>query len=54
MKVAIIGHCSAYLGDAQSFLQPLHADVTVFNPDHFNLVTILDRSHPLSGRHVID
>ncbi|KAM9975195.1 hypothetical protein ACTFIW_008673 [Dictyostelium discoideum] len=48
------GKKTAYLGDAQQFLQPFHADITVLRKQNFNRDTILDRSHPLSGSHVID
>jgi hypothetical protein len=34
--------------------KPFHADITVLNKDHFNHDNALDRSHPLSGSHVID
>ncbi|KAN0019087.1 hypothetical protein ACTFIU_002289 [Dictyostelium citrinum] len=48
------GKKTSLLGDAQMLLQPYHADITVLNKDKFNRETILDRSHPLSGSHVID
>jgi hypothetical protein len=48
------GKKTMYLGDAQAYLQPFHAAVTVLNRDHFNFDTLLDRSHPLSGNPVID
>ncbi|MEH2382384.1 MAG: coactosin family protein [Nostoc sp.] len=48
------GKKTAFLGDAQAYLQPSHADVTVLNKDNLNRVTLLDRSSPLSGSHVID
>ncbi|EFA74937.1 hypothetical protein PPL_11971 [Heterostelium album PN500] len=48
------GKKTALLGDAQSFLQPFHADITVLNKDKFDRETVLDRSSPLSGSHVID
>ena len=44
----------AYQGDIQSFLQPFHTAVTITNKDHLNRKTLLDRSHPLSGSHIID
>lgn len=48
------GKKTAFLGDAQSYLQPFHADVTVLNKNNFTFENLLDRSHPLSGSHVID
>ncbi len=48
------GKKTAFLGDAQSILQPFHAEVTVLRRERFNHETLLDRSHPLSGSHVID
>ncbi|MBN3895726.1 MAG: hypothetical protein HWQ41_10775 [Nostoc sp. NOS(2021)] len=47
------GKKTAFLGDAQAYLQPFHGDVTVLNKDNFNWETLLDRSSPLSGSHVI-
>ncbi|KAK5579730.1 hypothetical protein RB653_009416 [Dictyostelium firmibasis] len=48
------GKKCALLGDAQNILQPFHADITVVNKRKFDRETVLDRSHPLSGSHVID
>jgi len=48
------GKKTAYLDDAESILQPFHAHVTVLNKERFTFENILDRSHPLSGNHVID
>jgi hypothetical protein len=48
------GKKTAFLGDAQAYLQPFHADVTVLNREKFTFENLLDRSHPLSGSHVID
>ncbi|KAN0023740.1 hypothetical protein ACTFIV_008127 [Dictyostelium citrinum] len=48
------GKKTSLLGDAQNFLQPYHADITVLNRERFNRDNVLDRSHPLSGSHVID
>jgi hypothetical protein len=48
------GKKTAFLGDAQAFLQPFHADVTVLNRNNFTFDSLIDRSHPLSGSHVID
>jgi hypothetical protein len=48
------GKKTAFLGDAQSYLQPFHSDVTVLNKNNFTLENLLDKSHPLSGSHVID
>ncbi|KAM9994962.1 hypothetical protein ACTFIY_001136 [Dictyostelium cf. discoideum] len=48
------GKKTAYIGDAQQLLQPFHADITVLNKAHFVRDAILERSHPLSGSHVID
>lgn len=45
---------SKYLDDAQSYLQPFHADVTVLNKDKFTFNTLLNKSSPLSSSHVID
>jgi len=47
------GKKTAFFGDAQAYLQPFHADITVLNKEHFNTNNVLDRSHPLSGSHVI-
>eukprot|EP00026_Physarum_polycephalum_P007131 Phypoly_transcript_07186.p2 GENE.Phypoly_transcript_07186~~Phypoly_transcript_07186.p2 ORF type:complete len:147 (+),score=30.40 Phypoly_transcript_07186:1165-1605(+) len=54
-NVSIIekGKKTANLGDAQGFLQPFHADITVLNKKKFNRDEILDKSAPLSGSHVI-
>ncbi|CAF1425077.1 unnamed protein product [Rotaria sordida] len=54
VAIAEKGKKSAHLGDVQTFLQPFHAEVTVHNKDNFNHQTVLDKSHPLSGSHVID
>jgi hypothetical protein len=43
-----------FLGDAQSYLQPFHADVTVSNKNNFTLENLLDKSHPNTGSKVID
>ncbi|XP_037027533.1 uncharacterized protein LOC119068161 [Bradysia coprophila] len=48
------GKKTAFLGDAESMLQPFHASITALNRDNFNDENIIDRSHPLSGSHVID
>ncbi|KJZ73469.1 hypothetical protein HIM_07025 [Hirsutella minnesotensis 3608] len=48
------GKKTPFLGDAQQYLQPYHADVTVLNKKNFDQDHLLDRSHPLSGSHVID
>jgi len=48
------GKKTALLGDAQALLQPYHADITVLNKAHFDKDHVLDRSHPMSGSHVID
>ncbi|KAH6879993.1 hypothetical protein B0T10DRAFT_145682 [Thelonectria olida] len=48
------GKKTAFLGDAESYLQPFHSSVTVIKKDNLNEETLLDRSHPLSGNHVID
>ncbi|KAN0038168.1 hypothetical protein ACTA71_000340 [Dictyostelium dimigraforme] len=48
------GKKAAFLGDAEQILQPYHASITVVNKENFNRETVLDRSHPLSGSHVID
>ncbi|KAG4078981.1 hypothetical protein HA402_001636 [Bradysia odoriphaga] len=48
------GKKTAMLGDAENMLQPFHASITALNRDNFNDVNIIDRSHPLSGSHVID
>lgn len=48
------GKKSAFLGDAEAILQPFHASVTALSKANFNDETIIDRSHPLSGSHVID
>jgi len=48
------GKKAEYLGDIQALLQPYHADITVLNRKHYSRDTIIDRSHPLSGSHVID
>jgi hypothetical protein len=48
------GKKTAFLGDIQQFLQPFHADVTVLNKDNFTRENVLDKSHPLSGSHVIE
>jgi len=48
------GKKSALLGDAEQLLQPYHASITVLDKSKFNRDNILDRSHPLSGSHVID
>ena len=55
-EVGIIekGKKTAHLGDIQSLLQPFHADVTVVNKNALDRDSLLDRSHPLSGSHVID
>ncbi|EGC34157.1 hypothetical protein DICPUDRAFT_48521 [Dictyostelium purpureum] len=44
----------ANLGDAQALLQPFHADITILSKSKFDKETVLDRSHPLSGSHVIE
>jgi hypothetical protein len=43
-----------FLDDVQLYLQPFHADVTVLNKDKFTYNSLLDKSNPLSGSHVID
>jgi len=43
-----------FLNRAEHFLQPFHAAVDITNKAHFDLATLLDRSHPLSGSHEID
>ena len=48
------GKKTAQLGDAQSFLQPYHAALTALSKENLNDETVIDRSNPLSGIHVID
>ncbi|KAH6658589.1 hypothetical protein BKA67DRAFT_217577 [Truncatella angustata] len=48
------GKKTAFLGDAQMYLQPFHADITILNKRNFDREHVLDRSHPLSGSHVIE
>jgi hypothetical protein len=48
------GNKAAFLAEAQSYLQPFHAEVTVINRNHFNAQTLAEKSHPLSPSHVID
>jgi len=48
------GQKSAFLGDIQAYLQPFHADITVLKKDHLDRESLLEKSGPLSGSHVID
>ncbi|KAM9993801.1 hypothetical protein ACTFIZ_011779 [Dictyostelium cf. discoideum] len=43
------GKKTAYFGDAEQYLQPFHAGITVLNKSHFTCDNVLDRSHPLSA-----
>lgn len=48
------GKKQAYLADAEQFLQPFHASITVLSKQNFDDENVLDRSNPLSGSHTID
>lgn len=48
------GKKTAQLGDAEALLQPYHAALTALSKENLNDETIIDRSNPLSGSHVID
>eukprot|EP01098_Paradermamoeba_levis_P012439 TRINITY_DN544_c0_g1_i1.p1 TRINITY_DN544_c0_g1~~TRINITY_DN544_c0_g1_i1.p1 ORF type:complete len:169 (+),score=52.55 TRINITY_DN544_c0_g1_i1:70-507(+) len=48
------GKKTALLGDAQNYLQPHHANVTVLAPQNLSQASLLDRSNPLSGSNVIN
>jgi len=54
-KVGIIekGKKTAFYGDAQQILLPYHADITVLTAHKFTREELIDKSHPLSGSHVI-
>ncbi|KAM9993802.1 hypothetical protein ACTFIZ_011780 [Dictyostelium cf. discoideum] len=48
------GKKTAFLGDAQQYLQPFHADITVLNKSHFTRDNVLDICNPSSGSQVIE
>jgi len=43
-----------FLAEIKDMLRTYHADLTAISKSHFTVETILDRSDPLSGSHVID
>lgn len=65
-KTAFLGDAQAYLQVCSlsfeliyvpkwlNIFQPFHSDITVLNKDKVTNELVLDRSHPLSGSHVID
>ncbi|KAF7562069.1 hypothetical protein G7046_g2066 [Stylonectria norvegica] len=44
----------SHTGDAQAFLKPYHAEVTVHNKKKFNEENLIDRSNPASTSHDIN
>lgn len=44
----------ASMGDVEALLQPFHSSLTALSRTNFNDETIIDRSNPLSGSHIID
>jgi len=48
------GKKKAHVGELKLILQPHHAELTAVSKRHFNLKTIITKSEPLSGSHVID
>eukprot|EP01099_Mayorella_cantabrigiensis_P006595 TRINITY_DN5546_c0_g3_i1.p1 TRINITY_DN5546_c0_g3~~TRINITY_DN5546_c0_g3_i1.p1 ORF type:complete len:283 (+),score=70.28 TRINITY_DN5546_c0_g3_i1:28-876(+) len=44
----------AFLGEVKELLKPFHAELEALSKQNFTLETVLDRSSPLSGSHVID
>jgi hypothetical protein len=42
------------LGEIETFLVPNHSQLEALNRANFTEATVLDRSGPLSGSHVID
>eukprot|EP00026_Physarum_polycephalum_P020306 Phypoly_transcript_22797.p1 GENE.Phypoly_transcript_22797~~Phypoly_transcript_22797.p1 ORF type:complete len:122 (+),score=17.09 Phypoly_transcript_22797:200-565(+) len=41
-------------GEVKLLLKPFHAELYVTNKRNFTLKEVLEKSHPLSGSHVID
>lgn len=43
-----------HIGEVKELLTPFHADLDAIAKTHFDEATIMDRSGPLSGSHVLD
>jgi len=48
------GRKRTHLGEVKEMLEPYHCDLEAVSKKNFNLNTIINRSDPLSGSHVID
>eukprot|EP01092_Planopodium_desertum_P002290 TRINITY_DN13612_c0_g2_i1.p1 TRINITY_DN13612_c0_g2~~TRINITY_DN13612_c0_g2_i1.p1 ORF type:complete len:123 (+),score=2.85 TRINITY_DN13612_c0_g2_i1:81-449(+) len=55
-KVSMIekGQKNSILAEVMAFMEPFHADLTAISKANFTFQTVVDRSKPLSGSHVID
>ena len=43
-----------HIGEVKELLTPFHADLEAISKAHFDEATVMDRSGPLSGSHVLD
>lgn len=43
-----------HIGEVREVLAPFHADLEAIAKTHFDEATVMDRSGPLSGSHVLD
>jgi hypothetical protein len=48
------GKKKSHLGEIKELLQPYHSELVAVSRERFNLETVLERSSPFSGSHVID
>eukprot|EP00028_Trichosphaerium_sp_Am-I-7-wt_P002663 CAMPEP_0168529382 /NCGR_PEP_ID=MMETSP0405-20121227/13879_1 /TAXON_ID=498012 /ORGANISM="Trichosphaerium sp, Strain Am-I-7 wt" /LENGTH=147 /DNA_ID=CAMNT_0008553103 /DNA_START=82 /DNA_END=525 /DNA_ORIENTATION=+ len=54
VKVMERGKKRTHAGEVETFMKPVHASLTAVSKDNFNAPTILQKSHPKSGSHVLD
>jgi len=48
------GKKQAHIGEITELLKPFHAELQAISKKNFNLKTLMEKSHPFSGSHVID
>lgn len=54
VKSVEVSKKKSHLGEVKELLKPFHCELFAVGKTNFNLETVLDRSGPLSGSHIID
>merc|ERR1712137_1401132 len=54
VSIVVRGKRKTHLGAMQKILRPFHADLLAYNKELLTEDVVRDRSHPLSGSHVIE